>query len=259
MKADATRVATARRWFRALGRTPIAEHGVTIVATPDHPATWEANYAEAAPGADPQALLAALDRVMPHTPWRVVVTDALTDPAIEAALALAGFSAVGTAIEMLARRPLSSPHPLPAIETRRVATADDWKVFAALVRADHREGLRTGEVSDAVGEGLLDAMRRRTPPCDYWLIVAGAAPLGYGLTVRCPGALGLIEHLFILPEQRGRGLMSAFIVRAAAELHAAGADAVFIDAHVGGAPARLYAALGFAPVALTRTWARNAA
>ncbi|WEK44133.1 MAG: GNAT family N-acetyltransferase [Candidatus Sphingomonas colombiensis] len=257
MNEAAARVATARRWFRRLGATTItAAPGVTVIASPDYPDTWDGNFATADAGAIPAALFDALDRHLAHSPWHVVTTDALTDPAIEAALALAGHVAQPPVIEFITRDPLASSHPFPPIAPRRVSGATEWNTFAALVDADHREGKRTGTIDPAVAAGLLEGMRRRSPPADYWLIAerAGDAPIGYGLTIACPNRLGLIEHLFVLPEHRGRGVMSAFILWAEALLRAAGCDALFIDAHAGAPPARLYASLGFTPVSLTRNW-----
>lgn len=260
MNEAAARVATARRWFRRLGAKAItAAPGITVVASPEHPDTWDANFATADAGAMPKALFDALEHYLAHSPWRVVVTDALTDPAIEAALALAGHVAQPPVIEFIAHDPLASPHPLPPIAPRRVSEGTDWNAFAALVDADHREGKRTGTVHPAVAAGLLDGMRRRSPPADYWLIAGQAddAPVGYGLTLACPNGLGLIEQLFVLPGYRGRGLMSAFILWAEKQLRTAGCDALFIDAHAGAPPARLYASLGFTPVSLTRNWVSN--
>jgi len=259
MNPAAARVATARRWFRRLGHEAIAAApGITVIASPDRPDTWDANFATADPGAGPEALFSALDRHLAHSPWQVVAADALTDPAIEAALALSGHVAQPPLIEFIAHRPLASPHPLPVITTRAVRDENDWRTFAALVEIDHREGLRTGTIDPAVAAGLLDGMRRRCPPADYWLIGSDdGPPLGYGLTLACPGGLGLIEHLFVLPEHRGRGVMSAFILSADERLRAADCDALFIDAHAGAPPARLYASLGFTPVALTREWVRH--
>ncbi|WP_298669289.1 GNAT family N-acetyltransferase [uncultured Sphingomonas sp.] len=257
MNEAAARVATARRWFRRLGHSAIAAApGITVIAAPEHPDTWDANFATADLGAKPAALFDALDRHLAHSPWRVVITDALTDPAIAAALALAGHVAQPPVIEFIAHDPLASPHPLPPIAPTRVSDAAGWNAFAVLVDADHREGKRTGTIDPAVGAGLLDGMRRRSPPADYWLIASGAGgpPIGYGLTLACPNGLGLIEHLFVLPDHRGRGVMSAFILWAERHLRAAGCDALFIDAHAGAPPAWLYASLGFAPVSLTRNW-----
>ena len=260
MTTAAARVATARRWFQRLGHHAIpAAPGVTVIATPDRPDTWDSNFAMADPGADAASLLAALERHL--DPWRVVATDALTDPAIEAALALAGHQAQPPVIEFIAKAPLASRHSLPHVAPRAVSDEAGWRVFADLVAADHLEGKRTGAIDPDVAAGLLEAMRRRAPPALYWLIAEteGGPPLGYGLTLACPNGLGLIEHLFILPEHRRRGLVSAFILWAEARLRAEGCDALFIDAHAGEPPARLYAALGFLPVALTRRWVRPSA
>ncbi len=254
---DAQRVAGARRWYRLLGHAPLHAGGVTRVATPAHPTTWDANFAFAAPGTDPADLLATLQAAALPRAWSVVIGDALSEPAIEAALALAGYTLRGTTIEMLATGPIASPRPLPSIATRTVASADDWATFEALVRADMAEGERTGEPDAAVAEGLWATMRARAPFVDYRLIQLDGVDVGYGLCVACPGRLGLIEELFTTPEARGRGVMSAFIVDTARRLRADGCDAVFLDAHADAAPKQLYARLGFNAVALQRTWARQ--
>ena len=254
--ADAARVAEARRWFRRQGYESIERDGMTIVATPAHPRTWDANFVAAGPGAEPAAALAALERHFAHSEWRVVQVDCLTEPAVEAALALAGFGAESTLVEMAARE-VRSPHPVSAAELQPVGEAE-WPTFAALADADMREGKRTGEHDAGVAAGLLDCMRRRMETCGYWLLREGGASVGYGMTAHCPNGLGLIENLFTLPEHRGRGLMSGFIIEAARRLTAEGCDAVFLDAHAHGAPKHLYARLGFRPVAVTRTWVMRA-
>jgi GNAT superfamily N-acetyltransferase len=252
---DAERVAAARRWFRQQGHAAIEEGGITLVATPAHPDTWDANWASANRGVQLNALFAALERHFGHTPWRVVQADALTDPALEAALALADFRAESNLIEMVARE-VVAPLPVPDIMLHEIGPAD-WDRLAALVEIDLREGKRTGEHDPGVAAGLIDGMRRRLGPCTYWLLMKAGAPAGYGMTAVCPNGLGLIENLFTLPDQRGRGLMSGFIVEAARRLRAAGCDAVFLDAHAHDTPKRLYARLGFAPAAMARTWVKR--
>lgn len=250
---EAGRVAAARRWFRVQGQAPVERDGVTIVATPAHPATWDANFVMAGPGIGAAAVFAALER---FDGWRVVQVDALTEPQVEAALAAAGFRAETLLIEMLGED-VASPLPVPAIELVPVGDAE-WARLAALVEADHREGKRTGDYDAAVAAGLSDGMRRRLGPCGYWLLTGDGGDLGYGMTAVCPNGLGLIENLFTLSEHRDRGLMSGFIVEAARRLRAAGCDAVFLDAHAHDTPKLLYARLGFRPVAVARTWVKRA-
>jgi GNAT superfamily N-acetyltransferase len=249
---DPARVAAARRWFRALGHRANEADGVTVVATPEHPTVWEANWAAAGAGATPGDVFAALDRWFGGSPWRVVYTDALTPPAVEAALALADFTATGALIEMAAVAPPVAPRP--AIVP---VDAANWDRLASLVAQDHREGARTGPHDPAVASGLLEGMRRRLDACAYWLIEVDGEAAGYGLTAICPHGLGLIEDLFTAPAWRGRGLMSGFIAAMTERLLDAGCDAVFLDAFAEAAPKRLYARLGFAPVAVTRQWVRR--
>lgn len=251
---DAARVATARRWFRRQGYSPIVAGDVTAVVTPAHPDTWDANWVQAGMQADVGAVFAALDRHWPRS-WQVVGVDALTPPAVEAALALADFRAEVTLIEMAAVR-VTPPADPPPVRLTRVGEAE-WDRLTALIQVDLTEGKRTGEHDAAVGAGLLDSMRRRNGACDYWLLIENGQDAGYGLTAVCPNGLGLIENLFTLPERRGRGLMSAFIAAAAERLIARGCDAVFLDAHAHDTPKRLYARLGFRPVAVARTWVRQ--
>lgn len=251
---DRRRVAEARRWFRQLGYRPITENGVTLIATPDHPDTWEANWVMAGPATSPAAVLRALDEHFAGV-WQVIHVDCLTDPAVEAALALAGFNTSLTLIEMIART-VTPAHAAPGFETVRVGEAE-WDRFERLVDADQREGKRTGDHDPSVAAGLIDGMRRRLTLCDYRLIVVDGVDAGYGMTVACPNGLGLIESLFTLPAHRGRGLMSGFIVDATRRLRSQGCDAIFLDAHAHDKPKQLYERLGLEPVALTRTWVRQ--
>lgn len=175
---------------------------MTIVATPAHPTTWDGNFVIAGPGVEAAAVFAALER---FGGWQVVQVDCLTDPGVEAALALAGFEAATTLIEMIADT-VASPLPLPAVDLLPVGEPE-WGRFAVLVEADHREGKRTGKHDAAVAAGLLVGMRARLGTCAYWLLVEDGIDAGYGMTAVCPNGLGLIEHLFTLPERRGRGLM----------------------------------------------------
>ncbi|MBY0521181.1 MAG: GNAT family N-acetyltransferase [Sphingomonas sp.] len=249
-------IAAARRWFRLCGYGPIETPDATIVATPADPDVWDANFALDKPGADPAALIAALDAAMPHSRWRIVYADVLTDPGTLAALALAGFTPGPPIIEMHAAGDIRPPHPPPPITLHTVETDDDWAAMTTLVQIDHSEGKRTGLISEAVSDGLIAAMRDRVPAGSYALIRLDGAPVGYGLMLACPGRLGLLENLFTLPEARGRGVMSAFIVEAAARLRAQGCDGIFLDALSEESAKHLYARLGFQPVALTHRWSR---
>lgn len=247
--ADARRVAQARRWFRKVGYDAVLADGVTLVKTPEHPSTWEANWVMADPGTGPTAVLTALDRHFARG-WQVVHADALTEPAVEAALALAGFSAEGALIEMVAAT-VTPAHPVPPIGLDPVGEAE-WPRFARLAAIDAAEARHDVDVV----AGLLDARHRRLAGCSLWLLTEGGEDIGFGFTAACPNGLGLIEHLFTLPHHRRRGVMSGFIAEATRRLLSEGCEAVFLDAHAHDTPKRLYKRLGFQPVALARSWVR---
>lgn len=257
MRGAALRVAAARRWFELLGQHCVETPDAVVAVTPDHPDLWDGNFAYAKPGADPDALIAALDRAMAHTRWRVVQGDVLTDPQVIAALALADFAPRAPNIEMLAEGEIAARHPPVAITLRPVETPEDWDAMVPLIRADHAEGKRTGPVDNALGDALIALMRFDSPRNSYSLLMLEGEPVGYGMAVACPGGLGVLEHLFCRPDRRGRGVMSAYIIEAASRLRRQGCTGIFLDALSGETAKHLYAGLGFAPVATTCRWTRQ--
>ena len=62
--------------------------------------------------------------------------------------------------------------------------------------------------------------------------------------------MGQVEELFVAPAHRGRGLARALLHHAIADCRAHGADDVVLLADASDTPMRLYAAMGFAPVAV---------
>lgn len=256
--ATAPLVAAARRWSRFLGQNLVHAGGATIAVAPDRPNLWDANFAVAHGGANPAELLDALDKAMLHTRWRVVITDALTDPGIEAALALAGFEPQVTTIEMVCAPSALVAPPVPGVGHHPVASDSDWQRLIALVRTDHEEGRRTGATDDALSAALIAGMRIDAPPGHYTLLTLEGRDVGYGFTLACPGGLGLIDELFTLPELRRRGIISRFITTAAQLLEQQGCHTVFLDAHANDTPKALYARLGFRPATLSRRWVKAA-
>ena len=255
---NAAAVATARRFYKLLGRTPARAGGASIVMTRAAPDVWDANFALPDADADPASLLAAVDAHAAGD-WRVIDTDALTAPAVETAVAVAGYEAAITLIEMLAIGLIHEAGLRPAIETVPVVGPEAWAELERLTRVDMEEGRRTGVVDADTATGLVADMRARTATCDYRVITLDGAAVGYGMTLRCPGDLALIENLFVLPDYRGRGIMSAFIASEVDRHIAAGCTGMFLDAHAHDTPRHLYAKLGFRPVGEWRRWVRNAA
>ena len=66
--------------------------------------------------------------------------------------------------------------------------------------------------------------------------------------------VGQVEDLFTHPEFRHRGLATALIHHCVADCRAHGAGPVVIVADTADTPKRMYAAMGFRPVATSRTY-----
>ena len=82
-------------------------------------------------------------------------------------------------------------------------------------------------------------------------------PVAYGAVAVAPGGVGMVEDVFTLPERRGRGVASAMIAAFVEDARRRGCDTVFIGALADEAAKRLYRRLGFAPVALARSWVKD--
>ena len=124
-----------------------------------------------------------------------------------------------------------------------------------MVRADAEEGGdRHQPLPSAVIDAIIASYRSKAPTVCFHLIERDGAAIGYGSTAVAPNGIGIVEHLFVRPEHRSGGVMSAFIAGAVEGLLAGGCHAAMLGARAGERPRRLYARLGFRPVLLTRTW-----
>jgi hypothetical protein len=85
MTTDISRiVADAYRWQRRLGNTVIAAQHCHIVANPARPEVWDCNHADDVTAETDMAIdavFAAMDLHLHHTPWRVIHTDGSTSDA----------------------------------------------------------------------------------------------------------------------------------------------------------------------------------
>lgn len=251
------RVCAAHAWQRALGHEVVEHPFCRIVRDPAHPRVWDANHVSGIRAATPAAIdavLQAADVQLAHCAHRLFVVDPLTPPAFAARLALADVRERTPTIQLVLRGELRrAPRPL---EARPVTREADWQAVARLLAADHAEGARSaGPMAAEVTTGLLAGYRRKAPAYQFYLARSDGEDCAYGAAVHCAAAgLGMVEDLFTLPAYRRRGIASALIARAVGDLRRAGVGPVLIGAHATEPPKRLYAALGFDPVCLTREY-----
>lgn len=253
-------IAEAYRWQRRLGNVQITIPHCVIVADPARPAVWDANHADdvaAQTDAEIDAVFAAMDAYLAHTPWRVVHTDPFTPDAFLARLALDDFEERPATIQMVLRGDLTS-RGMPA-GLRPVVGDADWDALLQLVLVDHAEGRRTNDhdIPSEVSAGIVAGYRAKGGACHYHLVVRDGVPVAYGAYAKAPNGAGMIEDLFTLPAARRQGIATAMIAAFTQRLRAAGCDAVFLGAHARERPKHLYARLGFRAVTLARCWVRK--
>jgi len=261
MATDLARsIAEAYRWQRRLGNTLVAAPHCHIVADPAHPQVWDSNHADevtARTDAEIDAVFAAMDRHLGHTPWRVIHTDGFTPDAFLARLALEDFEERPVTIQMALRgglRDRGAP-----IDLRPVADDADWDALLQLVLADHAEGRRTNvrDMSAEVSRGMVAGYRAKSGVYHFHLAIEGGVAVAYGAYAAAPNGAGMIEDLFTVPSARRRGIATAMIAAFTDRLRASGCHTVFLGALATEPPKHLYARLGFQPVALARAWIRK--
>ena len=257
---QARAIADTYRWHRGLGHSATDHGDVRIVRDPAHPNVWDANHADGITADSDDRIdrvLALLDRHLTHSDWRVVHTDCFTPEPMLARLAWEGFVEQPAVIQMaLAGEVRAAAAP----DLHPVDSDADWEELADLVALDHDEGLRTGgaALSRDVTRGIVASYRAKAPACQFHLVRIDGVAVAYGSLAAGPYRAGIIEDLYTRPSHRRRGIASGMIAAFADRLRRERCDTIFLGAIVGEEARLLYAALGFRPVMLTRTWVRRA-
>jgi GNAT superfamily N-acetyltransferase len=261
MTTDISRiVADAYRWQRRLGNTVIPAQHCHIVANSARPQVWDCNHADdvtAETDVAIDAVFAAMDLHLHHTPWRVIHTDGFTPDAFLARLALEEFEERPVTIQMVLRGALTARGP--GIELRPVTSEADWDALLELVRADHVEGRRTAgfDLSPEFSRNMVAAFRAKNSAYHFHLAIKDGLPVAYGAFAAAPNGAGIIEDLFTLPSARRQGIATAMIAAFTDRLPEAGCHTIFLGAHATEPPKQLYVKLGFHPVGLARAWVKD--
>ncbi|MGH0031463.1 MAG: GNAT family N-acetyltransferase [Myxococcota bacterium] len=259
------RVRSVCRTYRAqrtLGVPWEAGPLVTLVRDPARPDVWDANFGcdvKARTPAEIERVVDALDRRMAGVGVRKFFCDPLTPQPFVASLAVRGFAREGT-VQLVLDGPLRA-RPRP-VAIRRAEGDDDWASLAALTALDMGESLAKAGHGPP-GEDFLHqfvGLRRAVSDEMQMWIAGGPDGEDAGFFASWPGVdgLGMVEWLFVRPEQRRRGVATALVAHAVDDARQRGADAVLIGASDGAdaVPRRLYAELGFEPVCVTEEWSR---
>jgi GNAT superfamily N-acetyltransferase len=242
----------------ALGHDVFVAAGARFVRNAAFPQIRDANHISdvtASAPAEIDALLARAEREFAGCPHRQYHLDFTTPPTFEARLQLEGYERSESLVMLLEGALAGTP---PPFVVRPVATGDDWRAFGALAVLDwaeyrERHGL---PVEPGVGEEMSAARRAKCPPLTYWLADIDGVPRGYFSSWAGVDGHGQVEDLFVQQEYRHRGLATALLHRTVAHCREQGAHSVVIVADPTDTPKRMYAAMGWRPVAVKREYRR---
>jgi GNAT superfamily N-acetyltransferase len=255
----ASRVEAMLDDYLALGNR--VENGVQarFVQWPASPSIYVANHGQCVRAQAPHEIDAVLEqhaRIQRANgcTHRCFLCDSRTPPEFEARLTLEGY-AVDPELELVLDGPLRADPP--PIDLRCADGDDDWASIAALAREDHLDEahrLGTPVYDVSVTEGLVAARRRRA--AEERTFIARVDGVDCAFFSSWPGTCGVgkVEDLFTLPAFRHRGIATALIARAVEDARERGASAVNIGANPRETPMHMYAALGFRPVAVRRSY-----
>jgi len=241
----------------ALGHETFAAAGATFVVNRAIPFIHDANFVYDATASTPEeidALLAHAHRVHAHSQSLTFRVDSDTSPELEARLALDGAPRAGTLVMILEGdlRGSAMEHDLRPIDDER-----GWDAMVELKRASWREDApKHGEdpARTEVPDGLTAASRLKSPAVRYTLAYADGKPVGFFNAWEGIDGVGQVEDLFVLPEHRHRGIATALIHHCVADARARGARAVVICSDPSDTPKRMYAAMGWRPIAVCRQY-----
>ncbi len=245
----------------ALGHETFTDDGGTFVRNRDFPRVYDANHVAHVTAATPdeiERLLARADSEFARCEHRAFHVDFLTPPAFEARLQLDGYQSSQALLMLLEGDVRGVPKPC---NIRTVDNDGTWDAFRALHEHDWDEhAARTGVGGvETVGLNLAQTQQRKSPPARNWLAYADGEARGYFNSWEGIDGVGQVENLFVQIDYRHRGVATALIHHCVADARAHGAGPVVIVADASDTPKHMYAAMGFRPVAVKRSYVKTLA
>ncbi len=245
LDVNAEQLALANEQFQAAGAHFVRNHSAAMIYDANHVAKVRAGTPE-----EIDTLLALVEQEFEGFGHRRFDVDFRTPQPFLARLALDGYERED-ALVMLVEGSLSEK--AKGHDIRPVNDDERWRDFAALKALDWQEyqEKRGRPLEPAVGEAMVMLARRKYPLVRYWLAWVEGQPAAYACSFPGSDGVGQVEDVFTHQRFRHQGLATALIHRCVADCREYGAGAVVIVADPADTPKRMYAAMGFRPIALT--------
>jgi GNAT superfamily N-acetyltransferase len=113
------------------------------------------------------------------------------------------------------------------------------------------------KVPDEIGRQMFEVKRLKQPPVQYFMAYVKDKPVAYFNSWAGIAGVGQVEDLFTLQKFRKRGIARALIHDCVADARTKGAGPVVIAADPTDTPKRIYAAMGFRPVAVQSHYTKH--
>lgn len=241
--------------FLALGNERFEAEGAVFVRNRSLPAVRNCNHVAhvtASTSEEIDRLLARVEREFAGLPYRCFDLDFTAPPELEARLAHEDYRRDDVLIMVLEGDLTGEPRPH---DIREIEDEAGWAAYGALSEIDWREDNQEADQDvDWNADVVLRARRIKSPPMRYWLAYVDGEARSFASSWVLEDGMGQVEDLFTLPDFRHRGLATALIHRGVADCRERGAGPVVIASDPDDTPKNMYAALGFRPVAIKRSW-----
>lgn len=257
------RVCETSNAYLALGNESWQASGAVFIRNRATPRRYDSNcvgLVRVEGEADVEALMQEMEKAYAEFGHRMVATDALTPRAFETRLAMEdSYKVEQYLIQVLAGE--LQLRLTREVEVREVLTEADWEAYRELDEMWWRESGEDEALLGPYDRDLHDEMmlskRAKNPMARSWFAIVDGAPRAFLSSWPGNNGVGMVEDLFCHPEYRRRGLATALLVRCVAEARERGAGPVLITSNVPDTPKHMYAAAGFRPLYVMRTWTRR--
>ena len=253
--------------YLALGNERFEAHGASFIVNPKTPRRRDSNCVGLIRTTDLDELESLLEQAEAiyagynHRTWGI---DALTPPRVAARIALEhGYKAEEYLVHALegdlrinSRIEGTSP---AAIEVREVLTEADWVAYRDLDAMWWKETSvdALGEYDDALHDEFMLNRRLKAPQTRGWLACVDGVPRAFFSSWPGENGVGIVEDLYCHSDFRHRGLATALISRCVADCRERGAGPVIINSDPRETPKQMYAAMGFSPLFMARSYIRR--
>lgn len=244
--------------YEQLGNEVFEADGGTFVRNRAFPRRHVANHVTPISSATPAAIDRLFQRVeqefagFRHRRFNV---NPFTPPACAARLTLGEWQ-VGEYVQLLLEGDL--PVRSQAADIRPVQDDADWAAYRSLEDAEWKESVdkQRKPFDPTLTAEFVASKRAKCPAARHWIAYAGGVACAYGSSWSGRSGVGIVEDLFTHPAYRHRGMATAIIAHGVAAARREGAGPIVIGAAVDDTPKHMYAALGFRPLLVTRTYTR---